>query len=38
LPAADEEQAEELTSHFLKFLDIASHSAGQLKEEYGRRV
>lgn len=33
LPAADEEQAEELTSHFLKFLDIASHSAGpKLKE------
>ena len=33
LPAADEEQAEELTSHFLKFLDIASHSAGpELKE------
>ncbi|MDI5647602.1 hypothetical protein MJN92_25010, partial [Salmonella enterica subsp. enterica serovar Anatum] len=28
LPAADGEQAEELTSHFLKFLDIASHSAG----------
>ncbi|ECT6332142.1 ATP-binding protein [Salmonella enterica subsp. enterica serovar Cerro] len=33
LPAADGEQAEELTSHFLKFLDIASHSAGpKLKE------
>lgn len=27
LPAENEEQAEELTSHFLKFLDIASHSA-----------
>ncbi|EGF8259430.1 ATP-binding protein [Escherichia coli] len=33
LPAADEEQAEELTSHFLKFLDIASHSAGPELQE-----